>query len=132
MKQAKLIFTFLVVMLIGCSYSVGQSPTSGVRASYYPIGQVSSSGIVSLGDMRIDPIYISHMNFICDIMASCGLYPASADDIKTGTRVYPTGPSDIKIGASAYPIGQISNGEMIDFGGIRSGETLTLIDNLNS
>ncbi len=124
MKQAKLIFTFLVVMLICCSYSVGQSP--------FFVGHVGSSAVVSLGNMKVNPVYISQLNFICDIMASCGLYPTGPDDIKTGIRVYPTGPSDIKIGASAYPIGQISNGEMIDFGGIRSGETLSLIDHLNS
>ena len=89
MKQAKLIFTILIVMLICCSISIGQAPTSGVRASYYPIGQVSSSGVVSVGAMKVDPIYISHMNFICDIMASCGLYPAGPDDIKTGESIYP-------------------------------------------
>ena len=89
MKQAKLVFTILIVMLICCSYSIGQSPTSGVRASYYPIGHVGSSGIVFLGDMKVDPIYISHMNFICDIMASCGLYPAYPEDIKTGEGIYP-------------------------------------------
>ncbi len=110
MKQAKLIFTFLIVMLICCSCSIGQSP--------FFIGHVGSSEMVSIGNMKVNPVYISQLNFICDVMASCGLYP--------------TGPGDIKTGASAYPIGQISNGEMVDLGEIRSGETLSLIDNLNS
>jgi hypothetical protein len=117
MKQAKLIFTFLIVMLICCSYSIGQSP--------FYVAHVGSSGIVSLGNMKVNPVYVSQLNFICDVMASCGLYPTGPGDIRTGASVYPASYGDIKTGASAYPIGQISNGEMIDFGGIRSGETLS-------
>jgi hypothetical protein len=105
MKQAKLVLTFMIVMFICCSYSIGQSP--------FFVGHVGSSGIVVLSNKNVYPVYISQLNFICDLMASCGRYP--------------TGPGDIKTGASAYPIGQIRNGEMVDLSGIRSGETLSLM-----
>jgi hypothetical protein len=43
----------------------GQSSSGiGVNAKIYPIGQVSSSKMVSLGDMKIDPIDISQLKFI--------------------------------------------------------------------
>jgi hypothetical protein len=129
MKQAKLIVTILITILICCSSSTGQSSTGiGVKPSIYPIGQVSSSGIVSLGDMKVNTINISQLKFICDVMASCGLYPAGPGDIKSGAGVYPAGQDDIKTGAGIYPIGQISNGEMVDLGGVRSGVAFSLID----
>jgi hypothetical protein len=126
MKHAKLAFTILIVMLICCSYSIGQSPTSGVRASYYPIGPVSSSGIVSLGAMKIDPIYITHMSFICDVMASCGLYPTGPGDLKTGASVYPASQDDIKTGAGIYSSGQIRNGAIVALSGVRSGAIVSI------
>jgi hypothetical protein len=109
-------FALVLFMLMISSASV-----SG-QLSIYPIGQSqSSSKMLTIGDLKTVPVDLWHLNFICDIMASCGLYPANPDDIKTGARVYPAGQSDIKTGASAYPIGQIS-----------SGEILSLVDNLNS
>jgi hypothetical protein len=129
MKQAKLIFTILIMMLICCSYSIGQSSSAvGVKASFYPIGQVGSNKIVSIGDMKIDPIDISQLKFICDVMASCGLYPTGPGDLRTGAGVYPASQDDINTGAGVYSSGQIRNGEMVYLGGVRSGATVSLID----
>jgi hypothetical protein len=110
-------FALVLFMLMISSASVsGQS-------GHYPISQ-SSSQMLSIGSLKIAPVDLWHMNFICDIMSSCGLYPAGPDDIKTGAGVYPAG----QTGAGIYPTGQISNGQMVDLGGVRSGATVSLID----
>jgi hypothetical protein len=98
-----------------------------VNANIYPIGQVSSIKMVSLGDMKIDPIDISQLKFICDVMSSCGLYPTGPGDLKTGASVYPASQDDIKTGAGIYSSGQIRNGQMVYLDGVRSGATVSII-----
>jgi len=111
MKQAKPIFVILIMMSICCSYSIGQSSSGiGVKASsVHPIGQISNDTMAYLGDIKINPINISQLQFVCDLMASCGLYP--------------TGEGDIKTGAGIYPAGQVNNGEMVYPGGFESDST---------
>jgi hypothetical protein len=104
----------LIIMLICCSYSIGQS-SSGIGVEAYPIGQ-AINGVVYLGNMNSYAINITPLDFQCDLMASCGLYPAGEGDIKTGASVYPTGQGDIKTYASVYPIGQIGDGAMVYLG----------------
>jgi hypothetical protein len=71
MKQAKPIFMFLIVMLICCSYSIGQSSSGiGVKrdssnnvpgilgiinigASVYPVGEVSNAKVYPEGSRPV-------------------------------------------------------------------------------
>jgi len=135
MKQAKPIFVILIMMLICCSYSIGQSSSGfGVNGdisnyvpgifgasppgivnnsvSVYPTSQVSNGAMVYLGDIDIHAINISQLEFLCDLISSCGLYP--------------TGEGDIKTGAGVYPASQVSNGAMVYLGRVRSGATVSL------
>jgi len=90
MKQAKTIFMFLIMILICCSYSIGQSSSGiGIKgnagaapigiinngASVYPVGEYGASvypvGIVNNGANASLPLW----EFQCNLISSCGIYP---------------------------------------------------------
>ena len=91
MKKAKSIIMISLVLLICCSYSLGQSPirngvsglvsnvvpgTYGISsngAGIFPIGE-TINGIVNLGEIRPN-INITLNEFICNSMSACGTYP---------------------------------------------------------
>jgi len=82
MKLAKTIFMVLIMMLICCSYSIGQSSSGiGIKgnvgaapigiinngASVYPVGEYGASFWLR--------------EFVCNSMSACGMYdPARASD----------------------------------------------------
>ena len=75
MKQAKPLITILIMMLICCSNSVGQSvggiggtvPNSTITsgAGVYPLGTVDNGAKVS----------IASWEFQCFLISSCGIFP---------------------------------------------------------
>jgi len=70
MKQAKLIFMVLVVMLFCCSYSIGQS-SSGIGGASPLIGNNGVSSVYLVGVQ----------DFVCNLISSCGMYdPARVSD----------------------------------------------------
>jgi hypothetical protein len=92
MKLAKTIFMVLIMMLICCSYSIGQSSSGiGIKgnvgaapigiinngASVYPVGEYGAS-VYSVSEYGGS--YWLH-EFVCNSMSACGMYdPARASD----------------------------------------------------
>jgi hypothetical protein len=91
MKQAKTISMIFIMVLICCSYSIGQTsngigknisnsvPRPGILgiinngASVYPVGDVSNAKAYTDGIKT--GAYISRREFICNLISSCGMYP---------------------------------------------------------
>ena len=114
MKQAKTIFMFLIMILICCSYSIGQSSAGiGIKgnagaapigiinngASVYPVGEYGASvypvGIVNNGANASLPLW----EFQCNLISSCGIYPLGR---------------------------HVTDGAIVNLGGVRSGATASL------
>jgi hypothetical protein len=114
MKQAKTIFMFLIMILICCSYSIGQSSSGiGIKgnagaapigiinngASVYPVGEYGASvypvGIVNNGANASLPLW----EFQCNLISSCGIYPLGR---------------------------HVTDGAIVNLGGVRSGATVSL------
>jgi hypothetical protein len=142
MKQARTLSMILIVMLICCSYSIGQSSSGiGVKgaisngvpgilgttnngASVYPSGEVSNGATANLGGIK----------------TGANVYPAS--QASNGAKIYL---GKIKNDASIlrlkfqcnlisscgmYPYGKVDNGDgaKVYLGGVRSGATISGID----
>ena len=121
MKHAKPILMILIVMLICCSYSIGQS-SSGIGAagntpnsypgimgetplglmnygaSIYPAGQVDDGAKVYLGEIK-PASNNTRLKFLCFLISSCG------------------------VGELA---GQTKSGEIVNLGGVGSGAIVSL------
>jgi hypothetical protein len=70
MKLAKPLFMILIVMLICCSYSIGQ-PSSGIGKNIS--NSASSPGILgTISDGASVPML---GEFVCNSMSACGMYP---------------------------------------------------------
>ena len=114
MKQAKTIFMFSIMILICCSYSIGQSSSGiGIKgnagaapigiinngASVYPVGEYGASvypvGIVNNGANASLPLW----EFQCNLISSCGIYPLGR---------------------------HVTDGAIVNLGGVRSGATASL------
>ena len=124
MKQAKTIFMFSIMILICCSYSIGQSssgigikgnagaapigiinngasvyPVGEYGASVYPVGEYGASvypvGIVNNGANASLPLW----EFQCNLISSCGIYPLGR---------------------------HVTDGAIVNLGGVRSGATASL------
>jgi hypothetical protein len=114
MKQAKTIFMFSIMILICCSYSIGQSSSGiGIKgnagaapigiinngASVYPVGEYGASvypvGIVNNGANASLPLW----EFQCNLISSCGIYPLGR---------------------------HVTDGAIVNLGGVRSGATVSL------
>ncbi len=113
MKQAKTIFMVLIMILICCSYSIGQSSSGiGIRgnigaapigiinngANVYPVGEYGASvypvGTVNNGANISLPL----REFQCNLISSCGIYNAA----------------------------KVSSGAIVNLAGVRSGATVSL------
>jgi hypothetical protein len=118
MKQAKTISMIFIMMLICCSYSIGQT-SNGIEknisnsmarpgilgiinngASVYPVGDVSNAK--AYADVIKTGAYISRREFQCNLISSCGIYPYGKVNNGDGAKVY--------------------------LGGVRSGATISGID----
>ena len=118
MKQAKTIFMVLIMILICCSYSIGQSssgigikgnvgatpigiinnganvyPVGEYGASIYPVGTVNNGANVSL------PL----REFQCNLISSCGIFPLGRH-VTDGAIVY---------------LGGVRSGAIVSLGGVK-------------
>ena len=118
MKLAKPISMIFIVVLICCSYSIGQtsngigknisssvsSPgilgTINDGASVHPVGDVSNAK--SYPDRIKTTVIISRREFICNLISSCGIYP--------------------------YGKSNNGNGAIVNLGGVKSSATVPDID----
>lgn len=116
MKQTKPIILVLVIALICCSNSFGQS-VSGIGestnspsrpgilgtirdgSSVYPVGDLSNAKAYP---GRITSVNNSRLEFICNLISSCGLYP--------------------------YGKGNNGDGAIVNLGGVTSGATVSGIN----
>jgi hypothetical protein len=90
MKKAKAIIIVFITVLVCCSYSIGQSPSwnsaprPGIQgiindgASVYPVGDVSNAK--AYPDVIKTGASISRLEFICNLISSCGIYPYGKND----------------------------------------------------
>ncbi len=104
MRKAKTILMVFIMMLICCSYSLGQ-PTYGTGSSglvlnevpgtygisnngagVIPIGE-TINGMVNLGGTR-PSLSIKHNEFVCNSMSACGMYEKGLDDNSDGAIAY--------------------------------------------
>ena len=105
---------FLIMILICCSYSIGQSSSGiGIKgnigaaplgiinnsANIYPVGEYGASvypvGIVNNGANASLPLW----EFQCNLISSCGIYPLGR---------------------------HVTDGAIVNLGGVRSGATVSL------
>ena len=118
MKHAKPISMIFIMILICCSYSIGQTPNGigknisnsvlspGILgmvndgASVYPVGDVSNAKAYTDGIKTT--VIISRREFICNLISSCGIYP--------------------------YGKSNNGNGAIVNLGGVKSGATVPDID----
>ena len=114
MKQAKTIFMVLIMILICCSYSIGQSSSGiGIKgnigatplgiinngAKVYPVGEVGNGAKVYHGGIKTGAnISLPLREFQCNLISSCGIYNAA----------------------------KVSSGAIVNLGGVRSGATVSL------
>ena len=89
MKLAKTIFMVLIMILICCSYSIGQS-SSGIEikgntgatpigiinngAKVYPVGEYGAS-VYPVGEYGANVSMLRE--FVCNSMSACGMYDAA-------------------------------------------------------
>lgn len=118
MKLAKPISMIFIMVLICCSYSIGQT-SNGIGknisnsvsspgilgmindgASVHPVGDVSSAR--SYPDRIKTTVIISRREFICNTISSCGMYP--------------------------YGKSNNGDGAIVNLGGVKSGATVPNID----
>lgn len=76
MKQAKTIFMVLIMILICCSYSIGQSSSGiGIKGNIgaAPIGIINNgASVYPVGEYGASvPIL---QEFVCNSMSACGMY----------------------------------------------------------
>jgi hypothetical protein len=118
MKHVKPIFMIFIVVLICCSYSIGQTSNgigknisnsvsrSGILgmindgASVHPVGDVSNAK--AYPDRIKTTVTISRREFICNLISSCGMYP--------------------------YGISNNDDGAIVNLGRVTSGATISGID----
>jgi predicted small secreted protein len=118
MKQAKTISVIFIIVLISCSYSIGQTsngigknisnsgPRPGILgmvndgANVNPIGDVSNAKAYPDGIKTT--VIISRLEFICNTISSCGIYP--------------------------YGKSNNGDGAIVNLGGVKSGATVPNID----
>ena len=113
MKQAKAIIMGLVMILICCSYSIGQSSSGiGIKgkigtapiglinnsANVYPVGEVSNDAKVYFNGNNGANTSLPLREFQCNLISSCGIYNAA----------------------------RANDGAIVNLGGVRSGATISL------
>jgi hypothetical protein len=83
MKLAKTVFMALVMMLICCSYSIGQSSSGiGIKGNVgaAPIG-IINSGVHAYPVVESGASVPMLREFVCNSMSACGMYdPAHVSD----------------------------------------------------
>jgi hypothetical protein len=124
MKQARTIFMVLIMILICCSYSMGQSSSGiGIKgnvgaapigiinngANVYPVGEYGAS-VYPVGEYGAGVYPVGTVNngantslplqeFQCNLISSCGIFPLGR---------------------------HVTDGAIVYLGGVRSGATVSL------
>jgi hypothetical protein len=103
MKQAKTIFMFLIMILICCSYSIGQSSSGiGIKGNIgaATIGIINNGAhVYPVGEYGAN-ISLPLREFQCNLMSACGIYNVA--QVSDGAIVNLGGVRRVTIGATVY------------------------------